>query len=571
MDDYCSLLKKIRKYFPQPVSHPKHDAYFANLIYKTLHCLDQKKSHLPYYGKRKPVNFHRRLPDWIPERLGKVEKVIPKLVDVIEGLPVWGHPQMMENVVSSSPITSIIGTVIAAIANPNMVGDEYSHQFAKAEQDVVKAMAELVGYDPIQAGGVFTFGGTGTVMYGIKMGLQDVCPEHVKVGIRKDVRIVFSEKSHHVKFNVASWMGIGTNQIATVRCCSDNSMDLEDLDKTVQSCFQKGIKIACIVLTLGTTDAFGLDPLSDVIKLREKWKKMFPGLGHVHIHADAVIGWAWSFFNDYDFDSNGLKFSDRCGVALKSIVSEIQNLHLADSIGIDFHKTGYCPYTSSLFLVAQGKKLLGIGRDKKDIPYLFHEGCYRPGMFTLECSRSAVGVLAAQGSLQLLGKQGFQVALGHSIEMSQYLRSQIRSSPSIAVCNMRNVGPVVLLRMYPPSIDGKKYFLREMSGKVGPQDMKAINRFNHDVFDALHQRMLSSGGPALSWTDEYQRVKGISIPAMKAFFLNPFVNSKTVRELVFTLDELGRSMWDTGRYLISLEGDRSDSESKSARQRKNAS
>ena len=48
---------------------------------------------------------------------------------------------------------------------------EYSRRVALAEVEVVATVADLVGYDPAQAGGVFTFGGTGTSMYGVKIGL----------------------------------------------------------------------------------------------------------------------------------------------------------------------------------------------------------------------------------------------------------------------------------------------------------------------------------------------------------------------------------------------------------------
>ena len=30
-----------------------------------------------------------------------------------------------------------------------------------------------------------------------------------------------------------------------------------------------------------------------------------------HVHADAVIGWPWSVFNDYDFEANSLGFRPR--------------------------------------------------------------------------------------------------------------------------------------------------------------------------------------------------------------------------------------------------------------------
>ena len=37
--------------------------------------------------------------------------------------------------------------------------------------------AALLVYDPQQSGGVFTFGGTGTLLYGVKVGLEKACPE----------------------------------------------------------------------------------------------------------------------------------------------------------------------------------------------------------------------------------------------------------------------------------------------------------------------------------------------------------------------------------------------------------
>ncbi len=65
------------------------------------------------------------------------------------------------------------------------------------------------------------------------------------------------------------------------------------------------------------------------------------------------------------------------------------------------------------------------------MPYLYQFGHYHPGLFTLECSRSGAGALAALANLKLLGKQGYRVMLGHSVEMAELLRERLEALPCV--------------------------------------------------------------------------------------------------------------------------------------------
>ena len=102
---------------------------------------------------------------------------------------------------------------------------------------------------------------------------------------------------------------------------------------------------------MGTTDSFGLDDLTSITTLRDTLVNEFQLDYKPHIHADAVIGWAWSVFNDYDVEKNPLGFRPRTIRALAGACRRIRHLSTADSVGIDFHKTGFAPYISSLVLV----------------------------------------------------------------------------------------------------------------------------------------------------------------------------------------------------------------------------
>ena len=214
-------------------------------------------------------------------------------------------------------------------------------------------------------------------------------------------------------------------------------MDLGCLAQETRKALESGKKIAAIIATLGTTDAFGLDDLERIVALRDKLVDEFKLDYQPHVHADAVIGWAWSVFNDYDFAENLLGFRPSTIRALAGAHRRIQHLSLADSLGIDFHKTGFAPYISSLLLVKNRTDLDLVKRHPEQMPYLYHFGDHRPGMYTLETSRAGTGVLAALANLRLFGEQGLQTILGHIVEMAQLLREHLGGHAGTTVVKSR--------------------------------------------------------------------------------------------------------------------------------------
>lgn len=95
------------------------------------------------------------------------------------------------------------------------------------------------------------------------------------------------------------------------------------------------------------------------MRLRERLAEEYKLAKPPHIHADAVIGWVWSVFKNYDFAGNPLGFHTRTLRSLQDSLIRMGDLSLADSVGFDFHKTGYAPYISSAFLVKDRGDLAG--------------------------------------------------------------------------------------------------------------------------------------------------------------------------------------------------------------------
>ncbi len=535
---YRELLDRIRSAFPSPVSDPVHDAYFVFSILRALDKVDTMKGAIPILGAPSPIDYRAARDARIPAGISSIEPVTSELVGCLSGMMIWGHPAAQVNVVPTSSIPSIIGSLLPSIYNPNLVSDDTSQRVALAEAQVAAMAADLVGYDPTVARGVFTFGGTGTTLYGIRVGLEKAFPQMRHRGYPGGAVILASDASHYSRFNIASWLGIGEESVVTIPTGLDNDIQVPVLLERARGALREGKRIAAIVATMGTTDAFGIDDLAQVVSVRDRLVEEFHLDYRPHVHADAVIGWAWSVFNDYDFGENPLGFRPRTVRALAGAHRRIQHLGLADSIGLDFHKTGFVPYVSSLFLVRDGEDLGRIARSREQMPYLFQTGQYHPGMFTLETTRPGTGVMSALGNLLLLGKDGFRALLGHLVEIAEVLREHLEGHTATTVMNGGNVGTVTLFRTYPDGVDTWTIKDRERTDPGAREELLAHNEYNRKVFAYLHDEAMAGRGVLISMTDCYRHTDyGEPIVALKSFVLSPFADEEHVAHLVKKLLE----------------------------------
>jgi L-2,4-diaminobutyrate decarboxylase len=530
---YRQLLTDLRKAFPPPVSDPVHDGYVVFSLLRALDQVDALKSQAPLLGRPREPDFERAVNERIADEGRTLEQVIPELVSCLDGMLIWGHPRSQVNVTAHPSIASVIGVVLPSIFNPNLCSDESGRGFSEAEVRVASMSAGLVGYDPNKSGGLFTFGGTGTLLYGIKIGIEKAAPGTMLRGLREELVILASEHSHYACLNVAGWLGIGQENVIRVRTHADNSVDTGALEAAAREAITAGKRIAAIVATMGTTDAFGIDDLAAVHDLRERLvaEKLMDYT--IHVHADAVIGWAWSVFNGYDYHVNSLGFRGRTVRALAAAHNRIRHLGLADSLGIDFHKTGFAPYVSSLLLVRDRRDFQFLTREREAMPYLYHSGQYHPGMFTLETTRGAAGPMAALANLLLLGKEGLRALLGHAVEMAEILRELVGSRPELTVLNDENHGPVTLFRAYPDGVDTFTVKAREQSDPDYREQLLAHNELNRRIFRRVHEQALAGDGVAIGFTDNYRTTDfGEPVVALKSYVLSPFADESRMQTVV---------------------------------------
>lgn len=537
------LKEKIQPAFLTPQRDYINNNVFKSIIEYTIDKLNALKSESKdnkcFFGA--PVNYMKNLDEInnikdnskIPTNVGDITLVIEDCCKYINGMFNWCSPKSMINVVPPAAIPSIVGNLIGSILNSNLVEQNPSGNIAALEIEVVSMISKLIGYDPIKSAGHFTFGGTGAYLFATKLAITKLFGKDSRyTGIPQNGQILVSSVGHFASQTCSDWCGIGMNNVRHIEINEDNSMNLNNLEHVMDECFKEGKPIAMIVATIGSTDAFGIDDIKSIVEIRDRYVEKYNIKNKPFIYADAVIGWAWSVFNDYDFTNNPMQFTNTILNSISESYNKIKNIYLADAVGIDFHKTGFTSYNCSMICVKNSKDLAILAREKHDMAYLYQFSSYTPGEYTLECSRSGNYALSAWCSLKYFGKEGYRALIGSLLELQNSIRNVIKSESSIVCVNEQDNGFVTLFRVYPNSLNinsntsnfAKFQYKNEFNNPDYSDDLVKYNKYQFEVAKELQRILYEENGPALSFTSKFRLNKyNKPIAAIKAYPMSPYI------------------------------------------------
>jgi tyrosine decarboxylase/aspartate 1-decarboxylase len=181
-------------------------------------------------------------------------------------------------------------------------------------------------------------------------------------------KILASEQAHYTHKRISAVLQL---QCETVACDERGRMDMNALEKNVA----RG-DVGTVVATMGTTATGSVDPLPEILALREKHG--------FRVHADAAYG---GYF--------GLT-----GNLGEEAARSFTRIGEADSIVIDPHKHGLQPYGCGCVLFRDPSA----GRFyKHDSPYTYFSSAeLHLGEISLECSRPGAAAAALWATQKLL-------------------------------------------------------------------------------------------------------------------------------------------------------------------------
>lgn len=106
----------------------------------------------------------------IPEKSSSLDEVMAECVKMFNGMPDVSSPLTMSNVWPQPNNASIIASMLPLIFAPNIIEGEYAWNVHKAELESDGMLANLFGREPTKAGAIYTYGGSGCWLYGLKYG-----------------------------------------------------------------------------------------------------------------------------------------------------------------------------------------------------------------------------------------------------------------------------------------------------------------------------------------------------------------------------------------------------------------
>ena len=205
----------------------------------------------------------------IPCNPANVHDAISHVYQHLQGIVKANHPFMVKNIIPTPSLVHLVVNLAVSLYMPNGVTGEDAAESVLSEVRCAAALSKLLGYDPWQSAGVFTFGGTGTNLYAVRVGLQKADKNYSTDGYKGDCVVVSSWPAHFSQQNVAIWLGIGLNNYIQAKSNQDQTTDLTDLELKCKNAIFAGKKLACIIGVGGSTSNMAIDDFSEICAIRD--------------------------------------------------------------------------------------------------------------------------------------------------------------------------------------------------------------------------------------------------------------------------------------------------------------
>jgi len=283
-------------------------------------------------------------------------KVLAEVAERMQDNYPYFHPQYAGQMLKPPHPVARIAYAMSLWVNPNNHALDGGRASSAMEKECIVDLGRMFGWDePL---GHLAGGGT----------MANLEALWVAGRLRPGKKIIASQMTHYTHSRISEVLGLPFAEIAVD---DDGRMDVA----AVEAALANG-DVGTVVVTIGTTGLGVVDPLPEILDLREKYE--------FRIHADAAYG---GYFG----------LTSEIGDAARNTLNRLSEV---DSIVIDPHKHGLQPYGCGCVLFQDH----AVGTlYKHDSPYTyFSSGDMHLGEITLECSRPGAAAVALWATHRLL-------------------------------------------------------------------------------------------------------------------------------------------------------------------------
>ncbi|MEO7086743.1 MAG: aspartate aminotransferase family protein [Gemmatimonadaceae bacterium] len=370
-----------------------------------------------------------------------------------------GHPRFFGYITSSAAPIGALADMLSSTVNANCGAWALSPVATEMERQVVRWIAELIGYTP-DAGGILVSGGNMANMVALMTGLRSVAGHDVRsLGIAGGEKLaVYASSEVHTWFQKgADICGLGTDAVRSVPIDDALAMDVAALERQIREDIDDGWTPAFVVGTAGTVSTGAIDPLREIGALCREHG--------IWLHVDGAYG---------------------APAAMVADASEaLRALSIADSVAVDPHKWLYAPLEAGCTLVRDPEKLLNafsfhpvyyrFGGDAEDPPTNYYEW----GPQNSRGNRA----LKVWATMRQCGRDGYMRMISEDIELSRAMHRLAADHDELEALTQSL------------SITTFRYVPRELRAGVGAPD---VEKYLNDLNSRLLERLQAGGEVYLS-------------------------------------------------------------------------
>lgn len=329
-----------------------------------------------------------------------VESILMEVAERMQDNFPYHHPLYAGQMLKPPHDIARLAYMLAMWINPNNHALDGGRASSAMEKEAVAEMASMFGWK--EHLGHLTSSGTFANLEAL----------WVASNIHPKKKIAASELAHYTHERISHVLGIKYQKIDTDK---KGEMDLKKLENHLK----KGT-IGTVVVTMGTTGIGSVDPLPEILALKQKYD--------FRIHIDAAYG---GYF----------RLSDNLS---KATMNKFALMQEADSIVIDPHKHGLQPYGCGCILFKNPE----MGRFyKHDSPYTYFSSTeLHLGEISLECSRAgaaAVGLWATQKLYPLVKGGAFSKRINSSHNAAMRLFKKIKADKRFIVLKQPEIDIII--------------------------------------------------------------------------------------------------------------------------------
>ena len=343
-----------------PSTHPSD--LFLRLLEPAFHRLSDGFSSLPTQNAQQNHDLAPILQLDTAAAAAVLEEAATRLAD---NYPYF-HPLYAGQMLKPPHPVAQAAYALAMSINPNNHARDGGRASSEMEIEAVAELAAMFGWNQTNGGFLGHLTSSGTI--------ANLEALWVAGQLAPDKRILAQEQAHYTHQRISAVLKLS---FAKVAADAAGRMDLNALEDELR----KG-DVGTVVVTMGTTALGTVDPLPEILTLRERYG--------FRLHLDAAYGGYFRLLKDFAGP----------GALAPATAAAYAAMDQADSIVIDPHKHGLQPYGCGCVLFRDPS----VGRFyKHDSPYTYFTSAeLHLGEISLECSRAGAAAVALWTTQRLL-------------------------------------------------------------------------------------------------------------------------------------------------------------------------